>query len=173
MRSFPRIDRESSSPSHGVLRHFADARPREIKLEDSEIKPLVYEGHTRRPVKRAYATMSEKFFKLMSCFQLRFTTDILATQPVPVPPPQPQILHNHLMFTVSHQEPPLQPPASDTEILMRLTSWVQPGLYEKEFSELMGRLVQCSCGIIAARDVFNEHRCTLNMVRPMKRARLN
>lgn len=59
VRPLARRDCESSPSNHGALGPFTDAHQGEFKLEGVETKPLAYEGHTRRPVKRSYATMSE------------------------------------------------------------------------------------------------------------------
>lgn len=60
---------------------------------------------------------------------------------------------------------------SDTDLLTRLDSWTQPGLYEQEFRGLIHRMAQCSCGMIMVKSVFNEHRCNKGLLRPLKRAR--
>lgn len=62
--------------------------------------------------------------------------------------------------------------ASETEILLRLDDYAQPGLYEEEFRALMGRLVKCSCGMVMSQRVFKEHRCEHGMMRPLKRRRV-
>lgn len=59
--------------------------------------------------------------------------------------------------------------ASETEILLRLDDYAQPGLYEAEFKALLGRMAKCSCGMIMAQRVFKEHRCALGMMRPLKK----
>lgn len=59
--------------------------------------------------------------------------------------------------------------ATDTEILLRLDDYAQPGLFEEEFRALLGRMVKCPCGMIMAQRVFKEHRCKLALFRPLKR----
>lgn len=86
---------------------------------------------------------------------------------------QPPVVRHRSAFAIPRQEPPVHHPTSDTDILMRLSSWIQPGLYEREFRELLGRMAQCSCGMVMTQDVFDEHRCELSTLKPMKRARLN
>lgn len=61
--------------------------------------------------------------------------------------------------------------ASETEILLKLDDYTQPGLYEEEFKALLGRMAKCACGMIMAQRVFKEHRCELGMLRPFKRRR--
>lgn len=61
--------------------------------------------------------------------------------------------------------------ASETEILLKLDDYAQPGLYEGEFKALLGRMVKCVCGMVMSQRVFKEHRCELAMLRPMKRRR--
>lgn len=71
---------------------------------------------------------------------------------------------------------PLAPPhrrATDTEILLKLDDYNQPGLYDAEFRALLGRMVRCPCGMVMLRRVFKEHRCTLALLRPLKRPRLS
>lgn len=75
-------------------------------------------------------------------------------------------------FAIPRLGPPIQRPTSDTDFLTRLSSWVQPGLYAGEFHGLMGRMAECSCGMVMMRNVFNEHRCEGSVLRPIKKARL-
>lgn len=75
-----------------------------------------------------------------------------------------------LQVSIRHLKPtPLE--ETNTAILMRLTSWVEPGLYEREFHSLMEDMRQCTCGMIMAQDVFNEHRCKENMIIAQKKAK--
>lgn len=60
---------------------------------------------------------------------------------------------------------------SDTEFLLKLDDYVQPGLYEEEFRALLGRMGKCKCGMIMLQRMFNEHHCEASLLRPMKRAR--
>lgn len=63
--------------------------------------------------------------------------------------------------------------ASETEILLKLNDYTQPGLYEEEFKALLGRMAKCACGMIMTQRVFKEHRCELSvMLRPLKRRRI-
>lgn len=72
---------------------------------------------------------------------------------------------------------PVQVPSSrqatDSEILLKLDDYTQPGLYEKEFRALLERMVKCSCGMVMLQRVYPEHRCDRAIFRPMKRQRLN
>lgn len=61
--------------------------------------------------------------------------------------------------------------ASETEILLRLDDYTQPGLYEEEFKALLGRMAKCACGMIMAQRVFKEHRCAFGTLRPFKKRR--
>lgn len=70
-------------------------------------------------------------------------------------------------------EAPLSRQATDTEILLKLNDYTQPGLYDVEFRALLGRMVRCSCGMIMLRRVFKEHRCNLALLRPLKRRRIS
>lgn len=75
-------------------------------------------------------------------------------------------------FTIRRLEPPTSRQTTDTDLLTRLNSWVQPGLYEREFRELMQRMRQCSCGMFMIQDVFNEHRCEQGMFVTAKRMKM-
>lgn len=63
--------------------------------------------------------------------------------------------------------------ATETEILLRLDDYSQPGLYEEEFRALMGRMAKCRCGMIMSQRVFKEHRCDQAMFRPLKKQKTN
>ena len=41
--------------------------------------------------------------------------------------------------------------ATETEILLRLDDYAQPGLYEEEFRALMDRMAKCPCGMIMSQ----------------------
>lgn len=62
---------------------------------------------------------------------------------------------------------------SETEFLLKLDDYVQPGLYEEEFRALLGRMGKCRCGMIMVQRVFKEHRCRYSLLRPVKRAKLD
>lgn len=74
------------------------------------------------------------------------------------------------MVTIPIFQPSNQP-ASETEILLKLDDYVQPGLYEREFKALLGRMAKCACGMVMSQRVFKEHRCELGMLRPLKKRR--
>lgn len=63
--------------------------------------------------------------------------------------------------------------ATDTEILLKLDDYTQPGLYDVEFRALLGRMVRCACGMVMMRRVYKEHRCRLSLLRPSKRQKLS
>lgn len=63
--------------------------------------------------------------------------------------------------------------ATDSEILLKLDDYTQPGLYDKEFRRLLERMVICSCSMIMLQRVYPQHRCDRAPFRPMKRQRLN
>lgn len=72
--------------------------------------------------------------------------------------------------------PPLRP-ASETQLLLRLNHYAQPGLYEDEFNGLMRRMVKCLCGMVMTERSFKHHRCQLCSTgntesRPLKRRRV-
>lgn len=63
--------------------------------------------------------------------------------------------------------------ATDTEMLLKLDDYNQPGLYDNEFRALLTRMVRCSCRMVMLRRVFGEHRCNLAPMQPLKRRRLS
>lgn len=63
--------------------------------------------------------------------------------------------------------------ATDTEFLLKLDDYTQPGLYDVEFRALLERMVRCRCGMIMLRRVFKEHRCDLALLQPLKRQRVS
>lgn len=65
------------------------------------------------------------------------------------------------------------PMATETEFLLKLGDYGQPGLYEEEFRALLGRMGKCKCGMIMTQRVFKEHRCKADLIRPLKRARFD
>lgn len=74
-------------------------------------------------------------------------------------------------YTIPIQTPVLRR-ATDTEILLKLDDYTQPGLYDAEFRALLKRMVRCSCGMIMMQRVYPQHRCDQALFRPMKRQRL-
>ena len=74
-------------------------------------------------------------------------------------------------LTVPELAAPIHPPTTETELLLRMSSWVQPGLYEEEFNDLFRKVVKCACGMVMMQRVFNTHRCQLGLSRPLKRRR--
>lgn len=81
-------------------------------------------------------------------------------------------VHTGTTFTIRHLEPPTSRQTTDADLLTRLSSRAQPGLYEREFRELMLKMRQCACGMIMLQDVFNEHRCEQGMFATMKRMKI-
>lgn len=59
--------------------------------------------------------------------------------------------------------------ATETEILLKLDDYAQPGLYEEEFRALIDRMAKCRCGMIMSQRVFKEHCCDQAMFRPLKK----
>ena len=61
--------------------------------------------------------------------------------------------------------PIMGPPAhwnlvTETEILLKLDDYIQPGLYEDEFMALLRCMVRCSgCSIVMAQRIFERHMC--------------
>src|SRR5882762_2915237 len=55
-------------------------------------------------------------------------------------------------------DPPAKAKATETALdrLIRLDSWVRPGLSETEFRALFAK---CKCGLITTRRVFTDHTC--------------
>lgn len=77
----------------------------------------------------------------------------------------------HSGFAIRRSPPPMHYSyTTSADLLNRLNSWTQPGLYEREFRGLLRRMRQCSCSMIMVRDVFNEHRCEHSMLIPAERA---
>lgn len=75
-------------------------------------------------------------------------------------------------YTIARQTPPSRQ-ASETELLLKLDDYTQPGLYDVEFRALLKRMVKCSCGMIMTHRVYKEHRCAKSLFRPIKRQRLS
>lgn len=90
--------------------------------------------------------------------------------PIPTSPPCQTISSDDYSI-------PLQAPSSrratDSEILLKLDDYTQPGLYDIEFRALLRRMVRCPCGMVMLRRVFKEHRCQMALLRPLKRRRLS
>lgn len=75
-------------------------------------------------------------------------------------------------YTIALQTPPTRQ-ASDTELLLKLDDYSQPGLYDAEFRALLKRMVKCSCGMIMMHRVYKDHRCAKALFQPIKRQRIN
>ena len=60
-------------------------------------------------------------------------------------------------LTVPELAAPIHPPTTETELLLRMSSWVQPGLYEEEFNDLFRKVVKCACGMVMMQCVFSTH----------------
>lgn len=126
----------------------------------------------KRRLKRTYAILGKSYrvSHYSSMCNIFGPTGISEGQ-LSVPPLQSSHNH-HSAFVIPRLEPPIQRPTSDTDFLTRLNLYTQPGLYIGEFRGLIGRMAQCSCGMVMVRDVFDEHRCERSALRPIKRARL-
>lgn len=111
----------------------------------------------RNHLKRSYALLGSSIFVVKSTLKLSHVSFIemsLEAYTIPLLTPSSRL-------------------ATDTEILLKLDDYNQPGLYDDEFRALLGRMVRCSCKMIMLRRVFEEHRCNLAHMRPLKRQRLD
>lgn len=79
---------------------------------------------------------------------------------------------NDQHFTIPNFIPPVRM-ATETEFLLKLDDYTQPGLYEEEFRALLGKMGKCACGMIMVQRVFKEHRCKASLLRPIKRTRFD
>lgn len=75
------------------------------------------------------------------------------------------------MYNIPQQTPKSRR-VTDTEILLKLDDYTQPGLYDVEFRALLERMIRCSCGMIMLRRVYKEHRCDQALLRPLKRQKV-
>lgn len=74
-------------------------------------------------------------------------------------------------------DPPVQGPVTETEILLKLNDYIQPGLYKDEFRALLRQMARClGCGMVMVQRVFEQHVCHQRFKvffepRPCKKAR--
>ena len=61
------------------------------------------------------------------------------------------------MASTSRFNRPAKAAETTLDRLIRLDSWVKPGLSEAEFRRLF---YKCKCGLITTRRIFDKHTCT-------------
>lgn len=61
-----------------------------------------------------------------------------------------------LLASIPTFEPPIRGPETTLDKLLRLDSWINPGIDESEFRKLF---VKCRCGMMTTRRVFKDHVC--------------
>lgn len=110
----------------------------------------------KKDMKRPYAALGLSSCSTSIVYENSHSTDLTA----------------EATYTIARQTPSYRQ-VTDTEILLKLNDYTQPGLYDIEFRALLGRMVRCSCGMVMLRRVYKEHRCRLSLLRPVKRQRLD